>query len=288
MSKQAESPPDGGQPSSSSSPPPSWRHWLWAAAVAAALLLWLLLPAVHSSAVTLNYTQFLSKVSAHQVKTASIGSDGRTTAGTLSNGTTYTTVIPQQAGSALLDQLQAAKVPITAAPPGPSFWSQLLSWLIILQPFLVLGWLWVRLSGGGGGQLQGPLGVGRSRAKVFDAERPGTTFADVAGYEGPKAEIAETVDFLRSPARYRRAGATPPRGVLMVGPPGTGKTLLARAVAGEAEVPFFSVVGSSFVELYVGVGDDAQELVGQVRRDGPADATVRAGHAPVLVPFIGM
>ena len=251
--------------------------------MAAALLLWLFLPAVHSSAVSLNYTQFLSKVSAHQVKTASIGSDGRTTAGTLSNGTTYTTVIPQQAGSALLDQLQAAKVQITAAPPGPSFWSQLLSWLIILLPFLVLGWLWVRLSRGGG-QLQGLLGVGRSRAKVFDAERPGTTFADVAGYEGPKAEIAETVDFLRNPGRYRRAGATPPRGVLMVGPPGTGKTLLARAVAGEAKVPFFSVVGSSFVEMYVGVGAARVRDSGRDQLPGPASVHVGRGcHLPPTV-----
>ncbi|HUK67166.1 MAG TPA: ATP-dependent metallopeptidase FtsH/Yme1/Tma family protein [Streptosporangiaceae bacterium] len=173
MSKQAESPPDGGRPSSSApAPPPSWRHWLWAAAVAGALLLWLFLPTVHSSALSLNYTQFLSKVSAHQVKTASIGSDGRTTTGTLSNGTTYTTVIPQQAGSALLGQLQAGKVQITAAPPGPSFWSQVLSWLNILLPFFVLGWLWVRLSRGAGGQLQGVLGVGRSRAKVFDGPAP--------------------------------------------------------------------------------------------------------------------
>jgi ATP-dependent metalloprotease FtsH len=98
------------------------------------------------------------------------------------------------------------------------------------------------------------LGVGRSRAQVFDEERPSTTFADVAGYEGAKAEITEVVDFLREPDRYSRAGAMVPRGVLMVGPPGTGKTLLARAVAGEARVPFFSVSGSGFVELFVGVG----------------------------------
>ena len=236
-----------------------------------ALLLWLVLPAVHSSQVTLNYTQFLSKVSAHQVKTASIGSDGHTTKGTLSDDTTYTTVIPQQAGPPLLGRLEAAKVQITASPPGPSFWSQILSWLVILLPILLLGWLWLRLSRGAGGQLQGMLGVGRSRAKVFDAERPGTTFADVAGYEGPKAEIAETVDFLRNPARYRRAGATPPRGVLMVGPPGTGKTLMARAVAGEAGVPFFSVVGSSFVEMFVGVGAArVRDLFAEARKRAPA------------------
>ena len=99
----------------------------------------------------------------------------------------------------------------------------------------------VRLPIGVLAQMQGILGVGRSRAKVFDEERPSTTFADVAGYDGAKSEISEVVEFLRTPERYARAGAVVPRGVLMVGPPGTGKTLLARAVAGEAQVPFFSV-----------------------------------------------
>jgi cell division protease FtsH len=113
--------------------------------------------------------------------------------------------------------------------------------------------------------------VGRSRAKVFDAERPNTKFSDVAGYDGAKQEISEIIDFLRNPARYQRAGAAPPRGVLMVGPPGTGKTLLARAVAGEASVPFFSVTGSSFVELFVGVGAArVRDLFSEARKRAPA------------------
>jgi cell division protease FtsH len=115
------------------------------------------------------------------------------------------------------------------------------------------------------------LGVGRSRAKVFDEERPSTTFGDVAGYEGAKSEISEVVDFLRKPDRYARAGAVVPHGVLMVGPPGTGKTLLARAVAGEAAVPFFSVTGSSFVEMFVGVGAArVRDLFDQARKRAPA------------------
>jgi cell division protease FtsH len=115
------------------------------------------------------------------------------------------------------------------------------------------------------------MGVGRSRAKVFDEERPNTKFTDVAGYEGAKSEIAEVVDFLRKPERYTRAGAMVPRGVLMVGPPGTGKTLLARAVAGEAEVPFFSVTGSSFVEMFVGVGAArVRDLFAEARKRAPA------------------
>jgi len=232
-------------------------------------VLWLLLPTLHTNSVSLTYSQFLSDVSAHKVKTVTL-TPGGAASGTLSNGKSYTTVVPPQAGSSFLDQLRSANVAITAVPSGPSFGSQVLSWLILLLPFLLLGWLWMRLSRGAGGQLQGVLGVGRSRARVFDAERPQTRFSDVAGYEGAKAEIAEVVDFLRNPARYQRAGATPPRGVLMVGPPGTGKTLLARAVAGEADVPFFSVAGSSFVELFVGVGAArVRDLFTEARKRAP-------------------
>src|SRR6202008_959405 len=138
-------------------------------------------------------------------------------------------------------------------------------------PFILIGWLWIRLSRGAAGQLQGVLGAGRSRAKVFDEERPNTKFSDVAGYDGAKAEISEVVDFLRNPERYARAGAVVPRGVLMVGPPGTGKTLLARAVAGEAAVPFFSVTGSSFVEMFVGVGAArVRDLFTEARKRSPA------------------
>jgi len=271
VSKQATPPPPGDKPAPSAPPsPPRWRHWLWPIALIAFLALWLVLPTLHTNQVTFSYSQFLSKVSAQQVKTVTLGANGEAS-GTLKNGTTYNTVIPAQAGQPLLDDLQKANVEITATAPGPSFGSEVLTWILLLLPFLLIGWLWMRLSRGAGGQLQGVLGVGRSRAKVFDAERPQTRFSDVAGYEGAKAEIAEVVDFLRNPDRYRRAGATPPRGVLMIGPPGTGKTLIARAVAGEAEVPFFSVAGSSFVELFVGVGAArVRDLFSEARKRAPA------------------
>jgi len=271
VSKQATPPPPGDKPAPSAPPsPPRWRHWLWPIALIAFLALWLVLPTVHTNQVTFSYSQFLSKVSAQQVKTVTLGSNGEAS-GTLKNGTTYNTVIPTQAGQPLLDDLQKANVEITASTPGPSFGSEVLTWVLLLSPFLLFGWLWIRLSRGAGGQLQGVLGVGRSRAKVFDAERPQTRFSDVAGYDGAKAEIAEVVDFLRNPDRYQRAGATPPRGVLMIGPPGTGKTLIARAVAGEAEVPFFSVAGSSFVELFVGVGAArVRDLFSEARKRAPA------------------
>src|SRR5579859_2616119 len=234
-----------------------------------ALVLWLLLPTLHSSQVDLTYSQFLSRVSSHQVKTVTLSSNGPAT-GTLTDGKIYSTVIPSQAGQQFLTELQTNNVEVTATTPGPSFGSEVISWLILLVPFILIGWLWVRLSRGAAGQLQGVLGAGRSRAKVFDAERPKTRFTDVAGYDGAKAEIAEVVDFLRNPDRYSRAGATPPRGVLMVGPPGTGKTLLARAVAGEAKVPFFSVTGSSFVEMFVGVGAArVRDLFSEARKRAP-------------------
>jgi cell division protease FtsH len=273
MTKQAKPPPPGDRPTPAAPPPPpGWRHWLWPLALVVAFLLFLELPALHAAPQqNFTYSQFLSQVSSHKVKTITLGSSGNAT-GTLVKGSTdYTTVIPTQAGSALLTTLQKYGVQITAQAGGASFGSEVLEWVILLLPFIVIFWLWRRLSRGAAGQLQGVLGVGKSRAKVFDAEQPKTHFSDVAGYTSAKAEIAEVVDFLRNPGRYARAGATPPRGVLMVGPPGTGKTLLARAVAGEADVPFFSVAGSSFVEMFVGVGASrVRDLFSEARKRAPA------------------
>jgi cell division protease FtsH len=274
MSKQATPPPPGDKPGPSKAPPPppAWRHWLLPIGIIVALFLWIYLPAVHQQGQqTLSYSQFLLDVNAHKVKTVTIAQPGGTSTGTLTNGSDYTVVIPPQAGQEMLNDLQAGNVQITSSTSSPGFSSELFSWILILAPFLLLFWFWTRLSRGAGGQLQGVLGAGRSRAKVFDEERPSTTFADVAGYDGAKAEISEVVDFLRKPERYARAGAVVPHGVLMVGPPGTGKTLLARAVAGEADVPFFSVTGSSFVEMFVGVGAArVRDLFTEARKRAPA------------------
>jgi len=274
MSKQAVPPPPGDKPAPGNPPPPppAWRHWLLPAGILVALFLWIFLPAVHTAGqTTLTYSQFLTDVTKHAVKTITIAQPGGTSSGTLTNGTDYTVVIPPQASQSLLDELQTNNVQITSSTSSPGFGTELLNWIIILAPFIILVWLWRRLSRGAGGQMQGILGVGRSRAKVFDEERPSTTFNDVAGYEGAKSEISEVVDFLRNPDRYGRAGAVVPRGVLMVGPPGTGKTLLARAVAGEAQVPFFSVTGSSFVEMFVGVGAArVRDLFAEARKRSPA------------------
>uniref|UniRef100_UPI0005693CC4 ATP-dependent metallopeptidase FtsH/Yme1/Tma family protein n=1 Tax=Pseudonocardia acaciae TaxID=551276 RepID=UPI0005693CC4 len=271
MSKQAMPPPPGDRPGPGVPPPASkWQRWVWPIAVVLPLLLAVWIPALSagSQAEQLSYSRLLSTVDNRQVKTITIETDGRAY-GELVDGRRFTTVIPPQAGPALLERLSAAQVEITAAGERPSSLTGMLTWVLLLAPMLLVFWFWRRASGTG--QLQGVFGAGKAKAKVFDTERPKTTFAEVAGYQGAKAEIVEVVDFLRQPERYRRAGATAPRGVLMIGPPGTGKTLLARAVAGEADVPFFSVVGSSFVEMYVGVGAArVRDLFAEARKRAPA------------------
>ncbi|HEV2368900.1 MAG TPA: ATP-dependent zinc metalloprotease FtsH [Acidimicrobiales bacterium] len=223
-----------------------------------------------SSTTSVTYSQFLKDADAHNVKTVTIGSNGSAT-GTLASGGQFSTVVPSEAGSALLTRLESDGVSIEAAAPSPSAASNILGWALLIVPLAVLFWWSSRAMKRMGGSLTSLGGVGKARAQVIDAERPATNFADVAGYEGAKSEIAEVVDFLRNPERYRRAGAVGPKGVLMVGPPGTGKTLLARAVAGEAEVPFFSVVGSSFVEMFVGVGASrVRDLFAEARKRAPA------------------
>ena len=272
MTKPASPPPERDKPVPvAPPPPPKWRHWLWAGAIVLFLLLFFVLPATRlTKPVNLTYSQFVEQVSAGKIKTFTINSNG-SASGTLTDGKEYTTVVPTQlTNPALLPQLQKEGVEISANPPGTSFGSEVLTWVILLLPFVFVFWLWRRLSKGAASQLQGALGAGKSRAKVFDADRPKTTFADVAGYEGAKAEISEVVEFLKNPGRYKRAGAVAPKGVLMIGPPGTGKTLLARAVAGEASVPFFSVSGSSFVELFVGVGAArVRDLFAEARKRAP-------------------
>src|SRR5215475_7344675 len=277
MSKQPSPPPPGDRPTPSAPPPPpAWRHWLWPIALIATLALYFLLPSINTNnTVTLTYSQFITKATQHQVKDVTFDSSsngGNTPAsGTLRNGKSYTTVIPGPPSTQLTNQLRGDGTSIQANTGSPGLGTEILYWLILLAPIVFVIWLFRRMSRGAAGAFQGALGVGRSRAKVFDAERPDTKFGDVAGYDGAKQEISEIIDFLRNPARYQRAGAAPPRGALMVGPPGTGKTLLARAVAGEASVPFFSVTGSSFVELFVGVGAArVRDLFSEARKRAPA------------------
>jgi cell division protease FtsH len=147
----------------------------------------------------------------------------------------------------------------------------LLNWLPIILLLAVMIGFYLWMSRRAQGQMSGIMSIGRSKAKVYTTERPRTTFADVAGYQGVKMEIREVVDFLKQPARFKEIGAKVPKGVLLVGPPGTGKTLLARAVAGEAGVPFISVTGSDFMEMFVGVGASrVRDLFQTARKQSPA------------------
>jgi len=236
------------------SPPPRWVGVLFYIGLAVTLALFLI-PVGKTSTSQLTYSQFLDKVNADQVKTATIDANGAVS-GTLKSGTQYTSQIPVALqDTSLAQQLRAHNVDTQGKGSGSNI---LVTILVNLLPFLILFGLFAymgrRAGRGVGGGIPGLSGITGSRAKLYDEERPRTTFADIAGYEGAKREVSEVVDFLKNPDRFRRIGAVGPRGVLMMGPPGTGKTLMARAVAGQAGVPFFSVTGSSFVELFVGLG----------------------------------
>ena len=252
-----------------------WRRWLFPLAVAALFLVLPVLPRGAAPGTELSYTRFVADVGAGNVRAVTIDPAGQVT-GTLAGGHPFTTTIPAAlGGNGLADDLAAHHVQVTATAAMPA---SLLPALIGLLPLLLIGGLLffvirgVRRQGGGfGGSIGGLNSLTRAKARVIDAERPVTQFTDVAGYTAVKTEISEVVDYLRDPGRYHRAGARGPHGVLMAGPPGTGKTLLARAVAGEAHVPFFSVSGSGFVEMFVGVGAArVRDLFEQARTRGPA------------------
>ncbi|HEV2253555.1 MAG TPA: ATP-dependent zinc metalloprotease FtsH, partial [Streptosporangiaceae bacterium] len=251
-----------------------WRRWLLPGIIAAFFVALLVLPRGAAPAMTLSYTRFLADVGAGAVSAVTIGPAGQV-AGTLAGGQPFTTTIPVAlGGNGLGGDLAAHHVQVTATTAASS---SALPGLIGLVSLLLIGGLFFsafrgfRQAGGPGGGLGRLNGVTKAKARVIDGERPVTRFTDVAGYSAVKTEISEVVDYLRDPGRYHRAGARGPRGVLMAGPPGTGKTLLARAVAGEASVPFFSVSGSGFVELFVGVGAArVRDLFEQARTRGPA------------------
>jgi len=267
--KAKSGPPPDRPPSQAPPPPPRWRSWLPFLGLLITAILLLLPNRMGQGQVTdLDYAPALKdKIAAGQVQSVEIGSDGHIE-GKLKDGTSfrssYPTNLQDPEFTKLLDD---NNVQVKAVGPRTTLGSVLLS----LLPLLLFIAFFVYLGRSTRRQLAGLGGIGRSRAKVFDMERPETTFADVAGYEGAKREVSEVVDFLKNPDRYRRAGAVGPKGVLMVGPPGTGKTLLARAVAGEAQVPFLSVTGSSFVEMFVGVGAArVRDLFADARRRAPS------------------
>ncbi len=249
-------------------PPPRWRMWLLPAGI---LITLILLTIPHTSSTTtksFSYSKFVSQVNAGDVRTASINPSGAVT-GTLKGGDDYTSQIPTAINDTqLAPTLKAHNVDVTGVGQGSALLVDLLSFLPILLFIAFFIWIGRRNAR----QLAGGImGIGGSKAKVYDEDKPTTRFSDIAGYEGAKREVAEVVDFLSHPDRYERAGAIGPRGVLMVGPPGTGKTLMARAVAGEAGVDFLALTGSSFVELFVGVGASrVRDLFADARKRAPS------------------
>jgi len=219
-----------------------------------------------SKSQTVTYSDFLDEVSHGQVSSVTI--KGREITGVTSNGKPFSTYSPGDDG--LVNQLINNNVEIVAGPPEKP--SVLMSILINWFPLFVLIGLWIffmrQMQGGGGGR--GAMSFGKSRARMLSEDQVKVNFADVAGVEEAKEEVSELVEFLRDPGKFQKLGGKIPKGVLMVGQPGTGKTLLARAIAGEAKVPFFTISGSDFVEMFVGVGASrVRDMFEQAKKHAP-------------------
>ncbi len=229
------------------------------------------------SGTKLTYTEFVADVKAGKVESITINNSTGTISGKYTTAAseaagnkTFATTGGGERGLSISDEalLNEKGVDISFNTPTQNwFWS----WAGLLLPFVFLIGFFVWMQRRAMGQAGSIMSVGKSRAKTYDADKPSTTFADIAGYEGVKEEIKEVVDFLRMPERFREIGARVPKGMLLVGPPGTGKTLFARAVAGEAGVGFLSVTGSDFMEMFVGVGASrVRDLFQQARKMGRA------------------
>ncbi len=210
------------------------------------------------------YSDFISQVDNKNVSSVVMTENSIT--GKLKDGTVFSTYAPDN-DPTLLPKLTKSEVAINVKPPEqPSWWMSLLSSVLPIV-ILVVVWFWIMNQTQGGGRV---MTFGKSKAKMAGEGKIHVTFKDVAGADEAKEELAEVVDFLRNPGRYTDIGAKIPKGVLLVGPPGTGKTLLARAVAGEARVPFFSISGSDFVEMFVGVGASrVRDLFAQAKKNAP-------------------
>jgi cell division protease FtsH len=250
--------PDGGMP-----------RWAWWVVVGLVLSLFLLAPMFSSpSGNQITYSQFLDRVRGGQVQTVTVDNSSHAISGQDKNGDRFKVNGPTVIPDTDLQVLEKSGVKYDFKTPQPNL---LLSILPYLLPMLLFVGFIVWMNRRAQGQMGGIMQIGKSRAKTYSTEKPGTTFADVAGYDGVKEEIKEVVDFLKTPARFAAIGARIPKGVLLVGPPGTGKTLIARAVAGEAGVPFLSVTGSDFMEMFVGVGASrVRDLFQSARKMGRA------------------
>jgi cell division protease FtsH len=243
------------------------------------LILWVVIAAVlmsvfngfgtrAPSAQKLPYSDFLAQVQDGAVTRAEI--DGRKIVGQLSSGERFTTYSPETNNSTLVAELLQQNVTVVGKEPEQQ--SLLMQIFISWFPFLLLIGVWIffmrQMQGGGAGR--GAMSFGKSKARMLQEDQVKVTFSDVAGCDEAKEDVVELVEFLREPAKFQRLGGKIPRGVLMIGPPGTGKTLLARAIAGEAKVPFFTISGSDFVEMFVGVGASrVRDMFEQAKKHAP-------------------
>ena len=243
------------------------------------LLLWLIIAAVllmvfNKFNVTqgpeeVTYSDFLEMVSQNQVRNVDI--EGLIIRGERYDGERFEAVQPQVVDKALIDDMVDHNVDFRGArPETQSIWTQLLVASFPILVIIAVFMFFMRQMQGGAGGKGGPLSFGKSKAKLLGEDQIKTTFADVAGVDEAKEDVQELVEFLQDPSKFQKLGGRIPRGILMVGQPGTGKTLLAKAIAGEAKVPFFSISGSDFVEMFVGVGASrVRDMFEQAKKQSP-------------------
>ncbi|MFG0806283.1 ATP-dependent zinc metalloprotease FtsH [Pseudomonas fluvialis] len=243
------------------------------------LILWLIIAAVlvtvmnnfssPSEANKLNYSEFLQQVQDGRVQQVTV--DGFIISGKRQDGSSFETVRPAIQDNGLIKDLIDNNVTIVGKQPEQqSIWTQLLVASFPILVIIAVFMFFMRQMQGGAGGKGGPMSFGKSKARLLSEDQVKTTFADVAGCDEAKEEVSELVEFLRDPGKFQRLGGRIPRGVLMVGSPGTGKTLLAKAVAGEAKVPFFTISGSDFVEMFVGVGASrVRDMFDQAKKHAP-------------------
>ena len=243
------------------------------------LIVWLILAAILMSVFnsftpepedkSVDYSEFIQDVQNERVSSVSI--DGLIISGERRDGTSFRTVRPNVQDPGLMDDLINNNVKVIGKEPEtPSLLSQLLVAAFPILLILAIFVFFMRQMQGGGGGKGGPMSFGKSKAKLLTGDQIKTTFGDVAGVDEAKEDVAELVEFLSDPSKFQRLGGRIPKGVLMVGPPGTGKTLLAKAIAGEAKVPFFSISGSDFVEMFVGVGASrVRDMFEQAKKQAP-------------------
>ncbi|MCP2076163.1 UNVERIFIED_ORG: cell division protease FtsH [Pseudomonas lini] len=243
------------------------------------LILWLIIAAVLVTVMnnfsspnepqTLNYSDFIQQVKDGKVERVAV--DGYVITGKRTDGDNFKTIRPAIQDNGLIGDLVDNHVVVEGKQPEQqSIWTQLLVASFPILVIIAVFMFFMRQMQGGGGGKGGPMSFGKSKARLLSEDQVKTTLADVAGCDEAKEEVGELVEFLRDPGKFQRLGGRIPRGVLMVGPPGTGKTLLAKAIAGEAKVPFFTISGSDFVEMFVGVGASrVRDMFEQAKKHAP-------------------